>query len=130
VSYPEDYKYSKDHEWIKTMPDGTGIVGITDHAQDQLGDVVFVELPEIGSKYEKGDVFGVVESVKAVVDCYIPVSGEVTEVNDRLETEVELINSEPHDNGWMIKIRLSNPEELNELLDSSGYESHIAESAG
>ncbi len=130
MSYPESYKYSKDHEWVKIEDDGTVVVGITNHAQEQLGDVVFVELPEVGSSFEIGDVFGVVESVKAVVDCYMPVSGEIVDVNNRLESEVELINSNAHDEGWMVKIQLSSPNETDALMDKATYENYLAESAG
>jgi len=130
VSYPKSYQYSKDHEWVKTDQDNSVTIGITDHAQDQLGDVVFVELPELNTSFEKGDVFGVVESVKAVVDCYMPVSGEIIGINDRLETEVELVNSDPHTDGWMIKVKLSNPDELDDLIDHVDYEAFLAESAG
>lgn len=128
MKYPADYKYSKDHEWLKPVDDGMALVGITDHAQNQLGDVVFVELPEVGAEYEKGDVFGVVESVKAVVDCYMPVSGEIVEVNEALESAVEQVNMDPHGDGWMIKIRMSDPSELDELMDAAAYEAFLAES--
>ena len=127
MKYPDDYKYSKDHEWLKADEDGFALVGITDHAQSQLGDVVFVELPEVGAEFEKGDVFGVVESVKAVVDCYMPVSGEIVAINESLESEVEQVNMDPHGKGWMIKIRMSDPSELDDLMDAAAYESFLAE---
>jgi glycine cleavage system H protein len=130
VSYPKNYKFSKDHEWIKIEEEQTALVGISNHAQEQLGDVVFVELPEVGKQLNKGDVFGVVESVKAVVDCYMPISGKVLAVNDRLITEFELINSDPHGEGWMIKIAVSNPNEAKDLMDCTTYESYLAESEG
>lgn len=129
MSYPENYKYSKDHEWLKLEDDGHAVVGITDHAQHQLGDVVFVELPEVGAEMETGDVFGVVESVKAVVDCYMPVSGEIVDVNSRLESEVELVNTSPHEDGWMIRIKLASADEAASLMDKAAYENYLAESA-
>jgi glycine cleavage system H protein len=126
VNYPSDCKYSKDHEWIR-ITDGICTIGITDHAQDQLGDVVFVELPEVGNKLEKNDVFGVVESVKAAVDCYMPLTGEIVEVNAQLETQAEIVNSDPHGDGWMVKIKLDDPEESNDLMDKTAYEAFLAE---
>ncbi|MBN1552267.1 glycine cleavage system protein GcvH [bacterium] len=127
MSYPSDYKYSKDHEYVNVVDDTFGIVGITDHAQEQLGDVVFVELPEVGKKLEKGDVFGVVESVKAVVDCYMPVTGEIVAVNEELESQAELVNSDPHSNGWMIKIKIEDLSELDQLMDKAAYENYLQE---
>ncbi len=114
---PASYKYTKDHEWIDTA---TGRVGITDYAQQQLGDVVFVELPEVGAKVARGDSFGTIESVKAVSELFAPVSGEVTEVNTALKDKPEVINSEPHTT-WMIAIKMSSPDEAAELLDAAQY---------
>jgi len=127
--YPEDYLYSKDHEWI-SVQDNVGTIGITDYAQHELGDVVYVDLPEIGDTFEAGDPFGSVESVKAVSEVFCPISGEVTEVNAKLEESPELINQSPHQNAWMIKIRLNNPEELKELLSAEEYEEYLQEQAG
>jgi len=127
VNYPSEFKYSKDHEWINVSDDGTALIGITDHAQDQLGDIVFVELPEVGSQFEKSDVFAVVESVKAAVDCYIPVSGEIVAVNEELENQAEMINTDPHDKGWIIKVKLDNMDEISDLISNSDYESYLAE---
>lgn len=128
MSFPNNYKYTKDHEWINIIGNN-GVIGITDHAQHQLGDVVFVELPEIGRKYEKGDVYGVVESVKAVVDCYMPITGVVTKTNSTLESQADLINTHPHDEGWMVEIEIADLSELDGLMDCAAYEKYLAESA-
>ena len=117
--YPSDLKYTKDHEWIR-IEGGQGRVGITDYAQKQLGDVVFVELPQIGAKVTAGQPFGTIESVKAVSELFAPVSGEVVAVNDTLKDKPESVNSEPH-SAWLVTIRLSDPAEANGLLDSSAY---------
>ncbi len=126
--YPEEYLYSKDHEWIHVQ-DGVGTVGITDYAQHELGDVVFVDLPEVGDSYESGDPFGSVESVKAVSEVFCPVGGEVIEVNSKLEESPELINQSPHEKAWMIKVRIANPDELKELLGAEEYEEYLQEQA-
>ena len=117
--YPGDLKYSKDHEWIRVSGD-TGQVGITDYAQNQLGDVVYVELPEVGQTFGRGDQFGSIESVKAVSDLYCPVSGEVVEVNTALDTTPESVNQQPHES-WMIVLKLTDPTELSDLHDAEGY---------
>jgi len=119
MTYPTDLKYTKDHEWIR-INDQNGQIGITDYAQEQLGDVVYVELPEVGRVFAQGDQFGSVESVKAVSDLYCPVSGEVIEVNSVLETQPELVNKDPHGN-WMIVVKLTNPDELASLIDADAY---------
>ena len=119
MTYPTDLKYTKDHEWIR-INDQNGHIGITDYAQEQLGDVVYVELPEVGRVFAQGDQFGSVESVKAVSDLYCPVSGEVIEVNSVLETQPELVNKDPHEN-WMIVVKLTNPDELASLVDADAY---------
>ena len=119
MTYPPDLKYTKDHEWIR-INDQNGQIGITDYAQEQLGDVVYVELPEVGRVFAQGDQFGSVESVKAVSDLYCPVSGEVIEVNSVLETQPELVNKDPHGN-WMIVVKLTNPDELASLIDADAY---------
>ena len=118
----EEFKYTKDHEWINVKE---GVVGITDFAQGELGDVVFVELPNIGEIFSKDDVFGTVEAVKTVADLYIPVSGKIIEINEALESNPELINSNPYDQGWIIKIELLNLEEINDLLDDKSYKELI-----
>jgi len=126
MTYPRDLRYTKDHEWIKAE-DSRGRIGLTNYAQDQLGDIVFVELPEVGRELERGEVFGVVESVKAVSDCYSPASGKVVEVNEKLLDEPELINKDPHGEGWMTVIELSDPAELDQLMDAEAYEKHLEE---
>ncbi len=117
--YPEALKYTKDHEWM-AIDDGVGRVGITDFAQKQLGDVVFVELPDVGAVVTQGQPFGTIESVKAVSELFAPVSGEVIEVNDSLKDKPEQVNTEPHE-AWMVAIRLSSPAQADELLTAAAY---------
>ncbi len=124
--YPSDFRYTKEHEWIKVTGD-TGTVGITDYAQHELGDVVFVELPKVGAKFNASQSFGTVESVKAVSEIYSPVSGEVVETNTALADAPETINKDPHGAAWMIKIRLTNPKELSNLMDAAAYQAYIVE---
>jgi len=119
-------KFSKDHEWIK-VEGGVGTIGITNHAQEQLGDVVFVDLPEVGATVEKDDTMGAVESVKAASDIYSPVTGEVVEVNETLNDEPALVNSSAEADGWMAKVKLSDPAELDGLMDQAAYEAFCAE---
>ncbi len=126
MEFPEDLKYSKEHEWV-LVEGNVATVGITDFAQDQLGDIVFVELPGIGDKVSKEDAFGVVESVKAVSDIYAPVSGKVLEVNDDLPENPEMVNEDPYGDGWMIKIEMNDPEELQDLMTATEYEEYVAE---
>jgi len=123
MSYPADRKYTKDHEWIRVAGD-TGEIGITDYAQQQLGDVVYVELPEVGRKIAAGESFGSIESVKAVSELFAPMSGEVVEVNDSLKNRPEVVNSDPHGT-WMIKVRLASPTDSGALLDASQYQQHL-----
>jgi glycine cleavage system H protein len=125
MAYPKDYKYTKEHEWIQ-VNGKTGLVGITDHAQESLGDIVFVELPKIGAALEAGKAFGTVESVKAVSELYAPASGKVTEVNEALNSAPEEVNKDAH-KAWMIKVELSNPAEASALLSAEDYEKYIAE---
>jgi glycine cleavage system H protein len=125
MAYPANYRYTKEHEWVDAK-DGVATVGITDYAQSELGDVVFVELPEAGKKLETGKSFGTVESVKAVSEIYAPVSGEVLEANPQLRDKPEAINSDPHGAAWMVKIKLANPAEVDKLMDSAAYEAYIA----
>jgi glycine cleavage system H protein len=125
MSYPTDRRYTKDHEWIAASGD-TATIGITDYAQHELGDVVFVEVPKPGTKIEAGKQLGTVESVKAVSDIYAPASGEVLEANAELVNTPEQINSDPHGSGWMVKVRLANPAEINSLMDAAAYEAFIA----
>jgi len=124
---PSELKYTKSHEWVRDENDGSVSIGITDHAQELLGDLVFVELPEVGSEMSAEDAVCVVESVKAASDVYMPVSGEVIEINDALADTPETINDSPYDDGWLIRVKLSNPDELDELMDADAYEAEIAE---
>ena len=124
---PEDLLYTKEHEWIKQLEDGSCLIGITHHAQDSLGDVTFVELPSLGSVYEGNAVFGVVESVKAASDLYMPIPGEVLEVNEALSDALQQVNEDPYGEGWMIKIQPSESPSSMGLLDSLSYSSEIAE---
>jgi glycine cleavage system H protein len=123
MSYPTDLKYTKEHEWIK-VDGGNGTIGITDFAQQQLGDVVYVELPEVGSTMTAGQVFGTIESVKAVSELFAPVSGEVTEINTSLKDRPDHVNSKPHET-WMVKVKLSNAGEVSSLMDAKAYEGLI-----
>ncbi|MFP6886071.1 MAG: glycine cleavage system protein GcvH [Opitutales bacterium] len=118
---PEDLKYTKDHEWLRQETDGTCLVGITEHAQESLGDVTFVELPAVGDSLEAEVTFGVVESVKAASDLYMPLAGEVTEVNEVLLDSPEKVNVDPYGEGWMVRIRPTDPVGADELLDSEAY---------
>ena len=122
---PEDLKYVNSHEWVKDNGDGTVTIGITEHAQEALGDVVFVELPSPEKVLTQGDDFGVVESVKAASDLYSPISGEVAEVNDELESAPEIINEDPYGAGWMLKIKLADEAELDDLMDAKAYQAFI-----
>lgn len=118
--FPEDVLYADDHEWARRSGESV-FIGISDYAQDQLGDIVYVELPKIGKSLNKGDVFGTVESVKAVSELYIPVGGEVISINGELENAPELVNHSPYEKGWMITIRPDNPSELNALMGKTAY---------
>ena len=125
MAYPANFRYTKEHEWVD-VKDGVATVGITDYAQSELGDVVFVELPAVGKQLEAGKSLGSVESVKAVSEIYAPVSGEVTEANADLQNKPETINTDPHGAAWLVKIKLSNPAELDKLMDGAAYEAYIA----
>jgi glycine cleavage system H protein len=124
MSYPETYKYTKEHEWVH-VADGEGTIGITDHAQHELGDIVFVDLPKIGSTVTKGQTFGSVESVKAVSDIYSPISGEVAAINELLGKSPEKLNEDPHGDAWLIKVKLAAPDEINELMSAPDYQKYI-----
>ena len=126
MSYPEDLKYSKEHEWIR-VKGNVAIVGITDYAQDQLGDIVMVELPGEGEVVTKDDAFGVVESVKSVSDVFAPVSGKVMESNDPLADSPGVINEDCYGEGWLVRIEMSDPADLNDLMDAKAYEAFLAE---
>jgi glycine cleavage system H protein len=122
--HPENLRYTKEHEWVR-VEGNTGTVGITDHAQNELGDIVYVDLPKVGTQVEQGRTLGSVESVKAVSDIYSPVSGEVIEVNGLLADKPETLNTSPHEEGWLLKIRLSSPGEVGALMSAADYEAYI-----
>jgi len=123
-NYPENLHYTKEHEWVRVEGD-TGTVGITWHAQHELGDIVYVDLPKVGAAVQQGGNVGSVESVKAVSDIYSPVSGEIVETNEALSTEPEKLNQDPHGEAWLVKIRLSAPDELKSLLNAADYQSYV-----
>lgn len=122
--YPANYRYTKEHEWAH-IEEGVATLGITNHAQHELGDIVYVDLPKAGSTVEQGKVFGSVESVKAVSDIYAPVSGEVIEVNEGLASAPEKINEDPHGEAWFVKVRMSDPEEIKKLLTGEDYQEYV-----
>ena len=125
---PQDLMYTEDHEYVKSAGDGNVVaIGITDYAQGELGDIVYIELPKVGSSFKKHDVFGTVEAVKAVSELYSPVSGQVVAVNDRLDKEPALVNSTPYGDGWMIKLRMQDPGEKDALLDAKAYAAHLGQ---
>lgn len=126
ATYPEDCLYTREHEWIR-VEDDVGVIGITDYAQEALGDIVYVELPSVGDHFSQGEPFGNVESVKAVSELYMPVSGEVVEVNADLAESPQLVNEDPYGDGWMVKIALSDPTELETLMSASEYEEYVKE---
>lgn len=126
MNFPDGLRYTKDHEWIKLDGD-IGTIGITDYAQGELGDVVYVELPAAGTKVEQGKSFGTIEAVKAVSDLYAPVSGEIKEVNSKLPDQPELVNQQPYEGGWMVKIKISDASQIKLLLDSTGYKQLIGQ---
>ena len=124
---PKDLMYTEDHEYLKPAGEpGVVYIGVTDYAQGELGDIVFVELPKVGAKFSRHDVFGTIEAVKAVSELFAPVSGEVLEVNSRLDGEPALVNTDPYGDGWMIKLRLSNESERQGLLDAAAYEAKVS----
>jgi glycine cleavage system H protein len=125
MGYPTQFRYTKEHEWV-SLEGSRAKVGITEHAQSELGDVVFVELPAVGTQVKKGENLGTVESVKAVSDIYAPLSGEVVEVNSELESAPETVNQDPHGAGWLVVLEVNDPTEVETLLDASGYEQLIA----
>lgn len=123
--FPTELKYAETHEWVRLEDDGTVVVGITDHAQDALGDIVYVELPEVGTNADSGGEVAVVESVKAASDIYSPVSGEIVEINSGLEDEPETVNQSPYGDGWLFRVKLADPEDIESLMDADGYKSMI-----
>ena len=124
MDFPADLKYTKDHEWIKVDGD-TGTIGITEYAQGELGDVVFVELPTVGTKIQQGKQFGTIEAVKTVSDLFAPVGGEVVEVNESLKDSPEIVNKDPYSGGWMVKVKIADTAELNALLDAPKYQEMV-----
>jgi glycine cleavage system H protein len=128
MNIPDDLRYTKEHEWCR-LKGNRAAVGITDHAQDQLGDIVYVELPEVGDAVKKGESFGVVESTKAVSELFAPVSGKVVEVNDPLTDSPEAINEDPYEEGWMIQVEMADPGEAESLMDAAAYRKHVEEEA-
>ena len=122
---PTDLKYAKSHEWVRAGSDGTVTIGITDHAQDQLGDMVFVEVPEAGRTVKAGEACAVVESVKAASDVYSPIAGTVTEGNEALSTSPELVNGDPYGDGWILRLKPANPAELDGLMDAAAYQAFL-----
>lgn len=126
MSFPNDLRYTREHEWVR-IEDVLGVIGITDHAQDQLGDIVFVSLPDEGDRLSQFEKFGEVESVKAVSDLFAPISGEIVETNPRLTDEPELMNASPYGEGWLLKVRIEDPKELDQLMTAAEYEAFVAE---
>jgi len=122
--YPKDYLYSEEHEWLSVEGD-VATLGITEFAQKELGEVVFVDMPEVGQSFGAGDEIGSVESVKAVAEVYTPVAGEILEINDALEDAPELVNDDPHDDGWFVKLRIANPDELEDLMNAEQYQEFL-----
>ncbi len=127
ANIPADLSYTEEHEYVRKAKDGTVEIGITDYAQGELGDIVYIELPKVGAKFSKHDVFGTIEAVKAVSELFAPISGEVVAVNDRLDKEPALVNSDPYGAGWMIKIRPGNPAELDALMGSDAYGKQVGQ---
>jgi glycine cleavage system H protein len=125
MKFPEDLKYTKEHEWVRDNGDGTVTVGITDFAQGELGDIVFVELEPEGSEFDRDEVFGTIEAVKTVSELFSPVSGEIAELNSALEDDPELVNSDPYGKGWMVKIKMNDPSEFDSLLSATDYEEMV-----
>jgi glycine cleavage system H protein len=126
MNFPVELKYTREHEWIRDNGDGTATVGITDFAQSELGDIVFVELEDEGFEFSKDDAFGTVEAVKTVSELYAPIDGEVVEINEELEDEPEVVNTDPYGNGWMVRIKIADPDQLNELMSAEEYQEIIA----
>ena len=126
MTYPENFRYTREHEWVLVESD-TGTIGITDHAQHELGDIVYVDLPKVGTTLSQGKTLGSVESVKAVSDIYSPVNGEVIEINTLLADKPETLNEDPHGTAWLVKVRLSQPDQINSLLSSADYQTYLGE---
>ncbi len=126
MTFPEDLKFSKEHEWVR-VSGNIATIGVSDYAQDQLGEIVFVELPDEGEEFSQSDAFGVIESVKSVNDIYAPVSGKIVEINDPTVDSPEIINDDPYSEGWLVKIEMADPKELKELMTAKEYEAYIKE---
>lgn len=126
MNFPSELKYTKDHEWLKLIDDKTALIGITDFAQRELGDIVFVDISTVGKTIEAEEVFGTVEAVKTVSDLFLPVHGKVLEINNALTDNPEIVNEDPYDKGWMAKIEISNPDDLNNLLSAEAYEQLVS----
>ena len=123
---PSGLRYAKSHEWVKLGGDGTATIGISDYAQNSLGDITYVQMPKVGAVLKAGETFGVVESVKAASDLYAPVAGTVLAINSALDSAPETVNKSPYDDGWMMKLKVANPADANALLDAAGYEKHTS----
>lgn len=128
--YPSEYRYTEEHEWVHDRGDGTCALGITEFAQEELGEVVYVDLPEVGTRFDAGDEIGSVESVKAVAEIYTPLTGEVVEVNEAVGEDPELLNENPHEKGWLIRLRFDSPEELAALMDADAYRAYLEKGEG
>ncbi len=124
MSFPKDLKYSEEHEWIRVEGD-TGVVGISDHAQSQLGDIIFVDVNTLGEEISQNDVFGSVDAVKTASDLFLPISGEIIEINSQLESNPELVNNDPYGEGWIIKIKIKDSSELDSLMDADSYQNFV-----
>ena len=124
---PNDLKYTEEHEYVRKGADGTAEIGITDYAQGELGDIVYIELPKLGTKFGKHDVFGTIEAVKAVSELFSPIAGEIVAINERLDKEPALVTTDPYGAGWMIKVRPTNPSEVDALIGSDAYKKHIGQ---
>ncbi len=126
MTFPDNLRYTKDHEWIK-VEGNTGTIGVTDHAQSELGDIVYIDIPDEEAEFNAGDSIGTIEAVKTVADIYAPVSGKIIEFNSGLNDSPEVVNSDPYNNGWILKIELSNPEEVDSLMDVNAYKELIGQ---
>jgi len=124
---PNDLQYTEEHEYVRKGADGTAEIGITDYAQGELGDIVYIELPKLGTKFGKHDVFGTIEAVKAVSELFSPIAGEIVAINDRLDKEPALVNTDPYGAGWMIKVKPTNPSELDGLIGADAYKAHVGQ---
>jgi glycine cleavage system H protein len=127
ANIPNDLQYTEEHEYVRKGKDGNAEIGITDYAQGELGDVVYIELPKVGTKFDKHDVFGTIEAVKAVSELFSPIAGEVVAINDRLDKEPALVNTDPYGAGWMIRIKPSNPSEIEALMKPDAYTAHVGQ---